>query len=208
MGNKKNFKDGSWEFPFTKLGYHWELYDGDGDLIGRSAMSFQTERACRENAFAHSRAKPPVIDEQPEEPPLDVDDIRANIRMLKEWRVSKEQARLAGFAEGVASSFKHPVGQRGVPPIWYVYILESKRRKLLILTGPSVPGRIIKLHGKSNSGVVSQAKKLVWCERHNSEESAISRQTEMREWSRDKKIGFIEASNPSWNDISESQEAR
>jgi predicted GIY-YIG superfamily endonuclease len=171
-------------------------------------MAFPTERACRENAFAHTKAKPPVIYDKPDEPPVDIADMRANIRMLEEWRVSKEQARMAGFAEGVASSFKHPVGNGGASQSWYVYILATEQGKLFVHSGSSVPGRVIKLRGKPNSRVVSEGKTLLWCERHTSEESAISRQTEIREWSRDIKIGFIKASNPGWNDISESQATR
>lgn len=204
MGGRNKSKDGDWEFPLTDLGYHWELRDASGALIGRSAMAFPTERACRENALAHSKAKPPVIDVKPDEPPVDVADMRANIRMLEEWRESKKQARMAGFAEGVASSFKHPVGNRGAAQTWYVYILATEQGKLLIHVGAGIPGRVIKLRGKPNSRIKPEGKTLLWCERHDSEESALSRRTEMREWSRDIKIGFIKATNPGWNDISES----
>ena len=44
---------------------------------------------------------------------------------------------------------------------------------------------------------------LVWYERHETAESAIKREKNMKEWQRAWKIRLIEESNPDWYDLSD-----
>jgi len=44
-------------------------------------------------------------------------------------------------------------------------------------------------------------KTLVWFEQHESAESAIAREKQIKKWSRAWKIRLIEAANPYWNDV-------
>lgn len=46
-------------------------------------------------------------------------------------------------------------------------------------------------------------KNLVWFELYGTAKSAISREKEIKGWSRMKKIALIEASNPLWEDLSD-----
>jgi putative endonuclease len=43
--------------------------------------------------------------------------------------------------------------------------------------------------------------RLVWYERHESIDIAISREKQMKKWNRDWKIQLIETSNPGWQDL-------
>jgi putative endonuclease len=201
-GQKQNFEDGGWTFQFTKLGWHWELRDRHNDFIGRSIASFLTERACRENALAHSKAKAPVITDEQHSPPFDESEARADLNVLRERFAMKQQAFTAGFAEGRASSLE-PRGAGGSEAdTWYVYILASgPGDRLLLQAASTLEPRINKAR---NSSAAKHPNVLVWCEWHDSKESAMNRLKEMRKWSRQRKIGFIEATNPGWNDISES----
>ncbi len=45
---------------------------------------------------------------------------------------------------------------------------------------------------------------LVWYEAHETMDSAIHREKQLKKWNRDWKLRLIEASNPDWNDLYES----
>ena len=44
---------------------------------------------------------------------------------------------------------------------------------------------------------------LVWYETHDSAESAITREKQMKKWKRAWKLKLIEQNNPKWNDLYE-----
>ena len=44
---------------------------------------------------------------------------------------------------------------------------------------------------------------LVWFERHDTIEAAITREKQMKEWQRTWKLRRIEEMNPDWNDLFE-----
>jgi putative endonuclease len=46
-------------------------------------------------------------------------------------------------------------------------------------------------------------KHLVWYETHESRESALSRERQMKKWNRAWKLELIESNNPNWSDLSE-----
>ncbi|UPA25766.1 GIY-YIG nuclease family protein [Shinella oryzae] len=114
----------------------------------------------------------------------------------------KQQAFTAGFAEGRASSLEPHDAGPSEADTWYVYILASGPADRLLLQADSTLAPHVNRARNSSTG--KHAKVLVWCEWHDSKESVMNRLKEMRKWSRQRKIGFIEASNPGWNDISES----
>jgi len=43
--------------------------------------------------------------------------------------------------------------------------------------------------------------KLVWCETHQTMESAIQREKSIKKWNRAWKLRLIEQSNPDWEDL-------
>jgi putative endonuclease len=44
---------------------------------------------------------------------------------------------------------------------------------------------------------------LVWCEAHESMESAIAREKAIKEWKRQWKVALIEQANPEWRDLAD-----
>jgi putative endonuclease len=46
-----------------------------------------------------------------------------------------------------------------------------------------------------------EVKMLVWYEQHDTAESAITREKQIKKWERRWKVEMIEAKNPYWNDL-------
>ncbi|RZD14085.1 MAG: GIY-YIG nuclease family protein [Candidatus Acidulodesulfobacterium ferriphilum] len=90
---------------------------------------------------------------------------------------------------------------------YYVYILSSKRNGTLY-TG--VTSDIIKRVYEHKQNVVEGFTKkynihvLVWYEIHDSAESAINREKQIKKWKRTWKLRLIEKDNPEWIDLYES----
>ena len=89
---------------------------------------------------------------------------------------------------------------------FYVYILCSKRNGTLYTGVTSNLKKRIYEH--KNNLVEGFTKKynvhlLVWYEVHESVESAITREKQIKEWKRAWKLALIEKDNPEWNDIYE-----
>jgi putative endonuclease len=90
---------------------------------------------------------------------------------------------------------------------FYVYILASKRYGTLYI---GVTSDLMKRIWEHKNGVVAgftkkyKVHQLVWYERHESAESAMKRERNMKEWQRKWKIELIEKSNPHWVDLYES----
>jgi putative endonuclease len=89
---------------------------------------------------------------------------------------------------------------------FYVYILSSKRNGTLY-TG--ITSDLIKrVYEHKNNLIDGFTKKynvhcLVWYEIHESAESAISREKQIKKWKRAWKMKLIEQYNPEWNDLYE-----
>jgi len=87
---------------------------------------------------------------------------------------------------------------------FYVYILCSKRNGTLYI---GVTSDLIKrIYEHKNDLVDGFTKKygihrLVWYETHDSAESAITREKQMKKWKRAWKLKLIEQNNPKWNDL-------
>ena len=85
-----------------------------------------------------------------------------------------------------------------------VYILASKRDGTLYVGVTSDLIRRVWLH--KNDLVEGFTKRygvhaLVWHESHETMESAITREKNLKRWKRDWKIDLIQKANPSWRDL-------
>lgn len=88
-----------------------------------------------------------------------------------------------------------------------VYLLVSSKNGTLYL---GVTSDLVKRVHEHKSGVVDGFSKrygthrLVWYEPHDSAESAIKREKQIKKWKRAWKIELIESSNLAWQDLFES----
>jgi len=86
----------------------------------------------------------------------------------------------------------------------YVYLLASGRNGILYLGVTSnLVKRVWEHKNKFVEGFSKQHNidQLVWFEQHESIESAIIREKQIKKWNRAWKIREIETSNPYWNDL-------
>jgi putative endonuclease len=87
---------------------------------------------------------------------------------------------------------------------FYVYILCSKRNGTLYV---GVTSDLVKrIYEHKNNLVEGFTKKysvhrLAWYETHESAESAITREKQIKKWKRVWKLKMIEQNNPDWNDL-------
>jgi putative endonuclease len=88
-----------------------------------------------------------------------------------------------------------------------VYLLASQKNGT-IYTGVTsdLLGRMWQHKNKVTDGFTSKhgVTKLVWFELHESAESAILREKQIKKWNRMWKLRLIEAANPDWLDLYES----
>lgn len=86
----------------------------------------------------------------------------------------------------------------------YVYLLASHRNgSLYVGVTSDLVKRVWEHKNKFVDGFTKQHNidKLVWFEQHESIESAIVREKQIKKWNRAWKIREIEATNPYWNDL-------
>jgi len=89
---------------------------------------------------------------------------------------------------------------------FFVYILCSKRNGTLYV---GVTSDLIKrVYEHKNKLVEGFTKKynvdnLVWYEIHETAETAITREKQIKKWKRDWKLQLIEENNPDWKDLYE-----
>ena len=85
-----------------------------------------------------------------------------------------------------------------------VYILASKRNGALYV---GITSNLVQRAWQHKEGLADGFTKeygiklLVWYEQHESAESAITREKQIKKWNREWKIRLIEKSNPYWNDL-------
>lgn len=85
-----------------------------------------------------------------------------------------------------------------------VYILASKRNGTLYIGVTSnLAKRIFEHRNHLVDGFTKRYKveKLVWYETHETMESAISREKQLKKWNRTWKLRIIEAGNPHWHGL-------
>ena len=87
----------------------------------------------------------------------------------------------------------------------YVYIMASTYKHLYIGVTSEIELRVLQhKHGRYPDSFTSKycIDKLVYFERFGMIEDAIARETQLKKWSRIKKIQLIVAGNPTWRDLS------
>lgn len=88
---------------------------------------------------------------------------------------------------------------------FYVYILASKSRRLYVGVTSDLVKRIYEHKRKLVEGFAQRYNidRLVYFEETADPRSAIAREKQIKGWLRTKKIRLIEATNPTWEDLSE-----
>ncbi len=87
---------------------------------------------------------------------------------------------------------------------FYVYILSSKPNGTLYTGVTSNPPQRIQQHKNSQCDGFCKKyniKQLVYFESHDTAESAITREKQIKKWNRTWKLQLIEKNNPQWNDL-------
>ena len=88
--------------------------------------------------------------------------------------------------------------------LFFVYILASERNGTLYAGVTSnLPQRIAQHRDGLHDGFTKKhgIKTLVWYEAHETAESAIQREKQIKKWNRGWKIEMIEKDNPQWCDL-------
>jgi len=91
-----------------------------------------------------------------------------------------------------------------VDKAFYVYVLASRRNGTLYV---GVTSDLVQRAWQHKEGFVSgftkehDVKKLVWYEQHETAESTITREKQIKKWNRAWKVELIETANPYWNDL-------
>jgi putative endonuclease len=87
---------------------------------------------------------------------------------------------------------------------FWVYILASDRNGTLYIgSSDDLPRRIWEHRSGAVPGFTRRygVKKLVWCEAHDTRESALLRERRMKKWNRRWKLQLVERANPAWRDL-------
>lgn len=89
--------------------------------------------------------------------------------------------------------------------IYFTYIVASRSHTLYIGMTGNLLKRVFEHKQKKHEGFSAKynCNRLVWFERFYDPSNAIAREKELKGWSRSKKIALIEATNPTWNDLSD-----
>ena len=84
------------------------------------------------------------------------------------------------------------------------YIMASRSHTLYIGVTGDLHKRVYQHKWREHEGFTARynCDRLVWFERYQDVHLAIAREKELKGWRRAKKIALIEASNPTWEDLS------
>jgi putative endonuclease len=87
---------------------------------------------------------------------------------------------------------------------FFVYIVASASRTIYIGITNDLRRRVDEHKAKALPGFTAtyNVHRLVWFEEFADAATAISREKELKNWRRAKKIKLIESMNPAWNDLS------
>jgi len=89
---------------------------------------------------------------------------------------------------------------------FWVYILASRRNGTLYI---GMTDDLVRRVWQHRQGLIPGftkkygIKMLVWYEQHETRESALRRERQMKKWNRAWKLDVIERFNPAWNDLAE-----
>jgi putative endonuclease len=90
------------------------------------------------------------------------------------------------------------------PRAFFVYILASKSRRIYIGMTNSLFRRVVQhKHEKSVFTSRYRINRLVYYERFKYVRDCIARETQLKTWSRAKKLALISSFNPTWEDLAE-----
>ena len=86
---------------------------------------------------------------------------------------------------------------------FYVYILASKSRRLYVGMTGALYGRVLKHKAGEEDSFTKRYKinRLVYFEVFKYVNNCIARETQIKKWSRAKKIALVERENPTWEDL-------
>jgi putative endonuclease len=87
---------------------------------------------------------------------------------------------------------------------YFVYILSSKYKRLYIGVTNNLERRVYEHKNKLFKGFSAKYNidSLVYFEQFNDIQQAIDRETQMKDYRREKKIALVEKMNPDWKDLS------
>jgi len=88
---------------------------------------------------------------------------------------------------------------------YYVYIMASKSRVIYVGVTGFLMARVLR-HRAGEGGEFTRryrVHRLVYFQSFHNVGDAIQRETEMKKWRREKKVGLIEERNPTWEDLAE-----
>ncbi len=90
--------------------------------------------------------------------------------------------------------------------LFYVYILASKSRTLYTGVTSDMNRRLQEHRAGTASKHTTRYRinRMVYVESTNDSQAAITREKQIKGWTRAKKVALIEAENPTWEDLSES----
>ncbi len=89
---------------------------------------------------------------------------------------------------------------------YYVYLLSSRTRVLYCGVTNSLRRRVEEHQAAEKPSFTEQynCHRLVWFEHYRYINNALTREKQLKRWTRAKKIALIEAKNPFWEDLSKS----
>lgn len=89
---------------------------------------------------------------------------------------------------------------------YYVYIMSNQSRTLYTGVTNNLERRVYEHKMKLVPGFTNQyhINKLVFYETTSDVKTAITREKQIKGWTRNKKISLIESNNPEWDDLSDS----
>jgi putative endonuclease len=88
--------------------------------------------------------------------------------------------------------------------VYFTYIMASRSRTLYIGVTSNLQKRVLEHKWREHTGFTERynCDRLLWFERYQEIALAISREKQLKGWSRAKKIALIEETNPIWADLS------
>ena len=85
---------------------------------------------------------------------------------------------------------------------YFVYILATKSRRMYTGVTNDLERRVFQ-HREQLTGFTAKYRvvRLVYYEHHRNPYAAISREKEIKGWSRERKMDLVSRENPAWDDI-------
>src|SRR4051794_20393644 len=87
---------------------------------------------------------------------------------------------------------------------FWVYIVTNRNHSVLYIGLTNSLARRISQHRKgigANFPAAYRCSKLIYCEHYTDVSEVIRRESQLKRWSRAKKVALINQSNPSWLDV-------